>query len=1010
LRSYASDVDSSVFTSSIVSGPVNGVLVANADGSYSYIPNENYFGVDSFSYTVNDGELESNIATVSLNVGAVNDAPVVINAELSTQEDTALTIDLRSYASDVDSSVFTSSIVSGPVNGVLVANADGTYSYTPNENYFGTDSFTYTVNDGELDSNIATVSLNVGAVNDAPVAIDSQATVNEDTPLTLNPLASVVDVDSTVLTTIIVAGPQHGQLLINADGSFNYVAAQDYFGTDSYTYKVSDGELASNIVTVSLTIAAVNDAPVAISNTVTGVEDTPYLFTWSDFQVSDVDSTELEIVVNTLPANGLLQYFDGLRWVAVVSGQRLTRTEIDAGNFIFGPDLNESGFDGYNRVGSGNNLNNYANFSYQVSDGYLFSELTTLSINIIPLADEPTLSLAVKQNELGATSKLFSTSWETANNRSRTFTIIPKAQLEGWRVVKEVELDDDYHHDRNGDGHYDEHDATEEGQEAFVIWSSGDKMKDSNHTNRIVKSAAGNGNNWLELGDAAGLGHQTYGIERAISTRAGATYNLSLDYAGRLGYSVDFTRIGIYLDGVKIGTYASVSPNTALNWENINFSFTGNGTLQTLRIKADGLRSESNGRGAMIDDILLTEALPINTGYQDLPIRLSTVIAELTDIDGSEVLAVTIGAIPNGAVLSDGIHHFTANSLSSLASVGDWDLSNLSITPAAGYIGVFNLTVAASTTELATGAVASYAITLQVTVVPSSVVSPLVIDLNGDGVKTTALEESSGALGGRFDLLNNGHAIRSGWISKQDGFLAYDINGNGKIDDRNELFGGQLGEGYGKLARFDSNRDGVVDSKDARFNDLKVWQDANGNHQTDAGELRSLKARNISSVNVNHTIVPEEQNGNWLLERGTIKFSDGRTAEVADAYFEIETDAVSKAVKQAQRGSASIILQSKEVQVKEILGLSGNGHAIDWNAKDQLAPLTNWSYKPAALNFAAADDSAKEKAKIKAKEKATKAKPDWVVSFIGAEKEADQSAASLSKLTVNLKGKGKGKE
>jgi hypothetical protein len=90
---------------------------------------------------------------------------------------------------------------------------------------------------------------------------------------------------------------------------------------------------------------------------------------------------------------------------------------------------------------------------------------------------------------------------------------------------------------------------------------------------------------------------------------------------------------------------------------------------------------------------------------------------------------------------------------------------------------------------------------------------PIVLDLNGDGVQTLAL----GATTGTFDLMNTGTAVRSGWISADDGFLAMDTNGNGVIDDRSELFGGAVGEGVAKLAQLDTNRDGVVDARDPSF-------------------------------------------------------------------------------------------------------------------------------------------------------------------------------------------------
>ncbi|OGS96465.1 MAG: hypothetical protein A3H31_08415 [Gallionellales bacterium RIFCSPLOWO2_02_FULL_57_47] len=1006
LRSYASDVDSTVFTANVVNAPTHGVLTQNVDGTFTYLADANYNGADSFTYRVNDGALDSNLATVSLNVTSVNDAPTLGDLNLSAVEDTALAMNLLAAANDIDGDVLTASIVATAQHGQVSINADGSFTYTPDANYNGADSFTYKVSDGELDSNIATVSLNIAAVNDAPIAADTQAATDEDTPLNLDLLAAASDVDGDVLTPVIIAGPLHGQLVSNPDGSFTYTPDANYFGADSFTYKVSDAQSSvldpqsSGIVTVSLTINAVNDAPVAVSATVTGTEDTPYIFTWSDFKVSDVDSADLAITINTPPADGLLQHFDGIQWLAVLAGQRITKADIDAGCLCFGPDVNESGFAGYGLAGTGNNMQNYAGFTYQADDGFLSSTVASMTVNIVPVADAPSLALTAPVDAYGATALRFSTGWEIAPNRNPTFTILPQSTLDGWYVVRET-----------GDT----------GQQAFIIWSGGDKMKDANNANQIVAAAPNGGKNWLEIGNANGLGHQTYGIERSVDTRAGVAYHLSLDYAGRLGYGIDFTGIGIYVDGVRIATHAGTSPNTALNWEALNFSFTGTGTAQTIRIVTEATSSQSNGRGAMIDNIVLTENLPINTGYQDSPINLSSVVAALTDTDGSEVIGVTMGAIPTGALITDGTHSFSATDSMHIVAVAGWNLATLSITAPTGYTGQFALTVAVSSCEIATGEISNNAITLPVTVVPTNVTSPLVIDLNGDGVRTTAL----GATQGSFDLLNNGHSIRSGWISAQDGFLATDSNGNGRIDDRSELFGGSLGEGYAKLAGFDSNRDGVVDAKDARFNELRIWQDANGNHQTDAGELRSLADRGIEGLDVNHTIAPEVQNGNWLIERGTVTFSDGHTAAMADAYFEIAEQEsgisgrsgstrqpfdAAGAARPANGNSASITLRSEPQQPQipgqpQILGIPAGAESVrekfgsisaQYFADRQIrAPaVIDWgaqtNQRATSGNQAESDDTRKKR----------KGKTNWLADFLGV----TPSAVNLAESTgLNVK-------
>jgi protocatechuate 3,4-dioxygenase beta subunit len=160
--------------------------------------------------------------------------------------------------------------------------------------------------------------------------------------------------------------------------------------------------------------------------------------------------------------------------------------------------------------------------------------------------------------------------------------------------------------------------------------------------------------------------------------------------------------------------------------------------------------------------------------------------------------------------------------------------------------------------------------------------SPIALDLDGNGIQTTALDQTSG----KFDLLGDGTDVTTGWLSSGDAFLAVDASGNGAIDSVKELFGGNKGDGFAKLASYDGNGDGVVNAADARFAELLVWQDLNSNHQSDADELRSLAQAGIASLNVAYTDQEfTDAAGNVHGETGVATRADGSSIDMVDVYF-----------------------------------------------------------------------------------------------------------------------------
>ena len=261
------DADSTTLAAVLVSGPSHGTLTLNTDGSFSYTPAADYNGTDSFTYRANDGQSNSNVAAVTITINPVNDPPTAVDDSYIVDKDTALTVPASGVLgndTDADSTTLTAVLVSGPSHGTLTLNPDGSFSYTPAADYSGTDSFTYRVSDGQSDSNVATVTITINPVNDPPTAVDDSYIVDKDTALTVpasGVLGNDTDADSTTLTAVLVSGPSHGTLTLNPDGSFSYTPAADYSGTDSFTYRVSDGQVDSGPATVTIDVIPSENTP-----------------------------------------------------------------------------------------------------------------------------------------------------------------------------------------------------------------------------------------------------------------------------------------------------------------------------------------------------------------------------------------------------------------------------------------------------------------------------------------------------------------------------------------------------------------------------------------------------------------------------------------------------------------------------------------------------------------------------------------------------------------------------
>ncbi|MGU3807044.1 tandem-95 repeat protein [Vibrio diabolicus] len=292
-----------------VSGNSN-IQVAIVNGIATFTPTADWNGSEILTFTATDPSGESVSQTVNFTVAPVAD---IVADKATVVEDTATIIKvLDNDTFEGDDKVVSLDTNNGPANGTVSVNPDGSVTYTPNDNYHGTDSFTYIVTSGGV-SESTTVSVDVTPVNDAPVAKDDTAITDEDTPVTIDVLPNDTDIDGEKLSIESASVPKEQGTVEVVDGKLVFTPAENFNGDAEITYTVTDGSL-NDQATVNVTVNAVNDTPVVESSIAdqTLAEDfTPYSIDLNT-AFSDVDNADGELTFS-VSGNSNIQ-------VAIVNG------------------------------------------------------------------------------------------------------------------------------------------------------------------------------------------------------------------------------------------------------------------------------------------------------------------------------------------------------------------------------------------------------------------------------------------------------------------------------------------------------------------------------------------------------------------------------------------------------------------------------------------------------------------------------------------------------------------
>ncbi len=389
-----SDVDGNLNPSSysIITGPTDGSLLLNPNGTFTYTPDPDFSGTDTFVYEVCDLGLPvyCDQATVTITINSENDAPVAVNDVNTTPEDTPVSGNVLTNDSDPDGDalVVTQFLVDGDVTvylpgdvatiagvGTIVINSNGGYTFTPDPDYNGNiPTVTYTISDGNGGTDTADLNITVTPVNDPPVALDDAFATNEDTPVsgTLTVNDSDVDGNLNPSSYSVITGPANGTLMLNPNGTFTYTPDPDFTGTDTFVYEVCDLGLPvyCDQATVTITVNGVNDAPVAVNDVNSTPEDTPVS---GNVLTNDSDPEGDPLVVTQFMVDGdVTVYLPGD--VATIAGVGTIVIETN-GDYTFTPVLNYTG--------------TVPTITYTISDGNGGTDTADLDITVTPVNDPP---------------------------------------------------------------------------------------------------------------------------------------------------------------------------------------------------------------------------------------------------------------------------------------------------------------------------------------------------------------------------------------------------------------------------------------------------------------------------------------------------------------------------------------------------------------------------------------------------------------------------------------------
>lgn len=883
---------------------VSGGSFSQDNGIYTFTPDADFYGTGQFNYTVSDGQGAELSDTMTIHIAPVNDLPQIASTTGTMLEDGEITFDtaaLMAGASDVeDGTDLQFAGISASNNGDGWLDESGFLHFLPDDDFFGTATLSYSVADTEAGMGTGLITVTVLGENDAPQAMDDDRILAWSNNSYDNVYSSEIvlandyDVDGDTLQVTGFGDPEYGTVSQDANGFIHYRAmSDDWVGIDTFTYTITDGNGEESEATATIDVK-LNTSPDAYPE---------ILFTQEDI-INIIDQQTL--LANDSDVDG-----DTLFISAVANATHGSVTLRADGKIEFTPELNFN-----------NRYPGQASFEYTVSDGISDPVTAVAFVDLDPVNDAPILVPERIEGAIEDNSFSFTATQLLANDYDIEMeSAFESDSISFTGVVGAAHGSLSY--DSGTDTVFYNPDANFCGVETFQYQVTDSFGAISTGTSEIYVQPVND--NPVAQEDIASPAETHIWNKYSIAGLVGNDFDVDGD---------SLTIVNPYVSSgsanVKIESgYLWVQPSGGERHVEVNYTVSdGHGGTAPSRLIINQIVEHNYAPQLAIGSV--GWAVDSTEGTYDVNFNIIA-----SDRNQGDIVTVSPAQVSNGTVTKYSNSSFEWNGFLTYGTPGPASSFTLTGVDQGGASGTVYIQMWGGTEP----GLGYYDYTFRYSH------SPVILDLDGDGVELLGIEE-----GVTFDWNRDMAAESSGWVAADDGFLVYDHNHDRAVTRADELILKEYLPGATTdlegLAAFDSNNDGIFNKEDKAWSDFGVWQDKNSDGISDKGEFQTLEEAGIRDIELESDGVEEEIAGNTVFGSTVYHREDGSSAEVGDVALRGEDLALTEASWEEENSTEPVTIADPKMVLLE----DSNQEISSVDENKQAEPKTELEMSEAEIN------------------------------------------------------------